>query len=217
MSVMDLLTRLRRLIASNVNALVESFGDPGAAIDELIGNMEDAAREARQQVLQALTEDKLTEKRRAATEKSMIEWESRAARAVAAGDDHLAKEALMRAAELKEEIASIVADRGNAKEQITQLEAGLRDLEAKIGAVKARKETLKNVVRTRAKAGKDNGAAARYDQIVAGVDAAEAENELSAELDEAAKTANVSQRIDRLEKNQDADARLAALKEKMKK
>jgi phage shock protein A len=214
MSVLDLLARLKRLIASNVNALIESLSDPGAAIDELIANMEQAAREARQQVLGALTEDKRSQKLRAATERSIAEWKARAERAVQAGDDGLAKEALARCAELQEELVSIDADHEKSRAQISELEHGLRDLEAKIRMVKGRKETLKTVMRTRAQGG---GAAERYDQIVSGVDAAEAENELTAELDESIKTEGVRQRIDRLEKDQDADARLAALKEKMKK
>jgi phage shock protein A len=213
MSVLDLLARLRRLIASNVNALFDSLSDPGAAIDELIANMEAAARDARAQLLAALTEGKRSERHRTATEKSIVEWKARTERAVHAGDDGLAKEALARAAELQEELTQIDADRVNARTQITELERGLRDLDAKIVMVKARKETLKTVMRTRAQSG---GAAERYDQIVSGVDAQEAANDLDAELDESIKTENVRQRIDRIDQQSDADARLAALKEKMK-
>ena len=213
MSFSDVLARLRTLIASNLNALFDSLTDPGAAIDELIANMEAAAREARQQVLGALTADRLAARHEEAIRRSMKEWEERAGRAVQAGDDGLAKEALARRAELEGELAGISADRARAKEQLAELEHGLRDLDGKLAAVKARKETLKVVVRARAQGG---GAADRYDQIVAGVDAAEAENELDAELgDERIKTEAVRQKIDKLDADRDADARLAALKAKM--
>ncbi len=213
MSFSDVLVRLRTLIASNLNALFDSLTDPGAAIDELIANMEAAAREARQQVLGALTADRLAARHEEAIRRSMKEWEERAGRAVQAGDDGLAKEALARRAELEGELAGISADRARAKEQLAELEHGLRDLDGKLAAVKARKETLKVVVRARAQGG---GAADRYDQIVAGVDAAEAENELDAELgDERIKTEAVRQKIDKLDADRDADARLAALKAKM--
>lgn len=213
MSFSDVLVRLRTLIASNLNALFDSLTDPGAAIDELIANMEAAAREARQQVVGALTADRLAARHEEAIRRSMKEWEERAGRAVQAGDDGLAKEALARRAELEGELAGISADRARAKEQLAELEHGLRDLDGKLAAVKARKETLKVVVRARAQGG---GAADRYDQIVAGVDAAEAENELDAELgDERIKTEAVRQKIDKLDAARDADARLAALKAKM--
>ena len=213
---MSLLERLRRLIASNVNALFDSLTDPGAAIDELISTMEAAAREAREQTKGALMEDKRALKLEQATNASIAEWTARAERAVTAGDDDLAREAISRRSELEEQLAEVVSARATAQGQLRELERGLRDLDAKISVVKSRKETLKAVMRARAV---DDSAAARYDRIVTDVDVREAEVALGEELGDAAKngkTRDVAERIAKLENNLDADARLAALKEKMK-
>ncbi len=214
---MSILDRLRRLIASNVNALFESLTDPGAAIDELIGNMEDAARDAREQLKGALIEDKRAIKLQQATEASVAEWSARAERAVAASDDDLAKEALSRRHELQEQVQEIAADREKSSAHLREIERGLRELEAKIRMVKSRKETLKAVVRSRVKGG---DAVDRFDRFVTDVDRREAEVELGNELGDMDKNMaaqDISARIDRLERDGDAEVRLQALKEKMKK
>lgn len=209
---MNILERLRLLIASNINALLDSLTDPGAAIDELIANMESAARDARTHVRDALTEDKRAARLRETTERSVVEWQARAERAVKAGDDGLAKEALAQVAELRTQLEAIDADRSKAKVELAEMEHGLRDLDGKLSAVRSRKETLKAVMRARATGG---DAAARYDEIVNGVDRAEAENELDDELDDRAKTRAVSEKIDRLDADRDVAARLAAMKAKL--
>jgi phage shock protein A len=212
---MGLLERLRQLIASNVNALFASLTDPGAAIDELIGNMEAAAREARQQVKAALVEDKRALRHLEAAERSIAEWAARAERAVQAGDDTLAKEALARKAELEAERAEIDSARRKGRGELDELERSLRDLDAKIAVVKSRRQTLKEVMRARARGG---GAVDRYDEVVRNVETREAENELDQEIgNEALRSAEVKQKIEKLESERDADARLAALKDKMKK
>ncbi|MEO6952738.1 MAG: PspA/IM30 family protein [Polyangia bacterium] len=211
---MNILERLRDLIASNVNALLDSLTDPGAAIDELIANMEAAAREARTHVKDALTEDKRAARLRETTERSVAEWQARAERAVKAGDDGLAKEALAQISELKAQLDTIDADRSKARTELAEMEHGLRDLDRKLSAVRSRKETLKAVMRARATGG---DAAARYDEIVTGVDRAEAENDLDAELDDHARTRSVSERIDRLDVDRDVADRLAAMKAKLNK
>jgi phage shock protein A len=213
----SILDRLRRLIASNINALIDSLSDPGSAIDELIGNMEAAAREAREHVKDALTEDKRAARHVQALGQSIAEWHARAERAVKAGDDALAQEALERKQSLDAERAETEAARARGREELDELERGLRDLDAKLAAVKSRRETLKAVMRARAGGG---GAAERYDRIVQDVDVKEAENALDAELGDretSAATADVRARIDRLANEREAEARLAALKDKMKK
>ena len=211
---MSILERLRRLIASNINALFESLVDPGAAIDELIGNMEAAAREARQRVKEALTEDRRMAHKLDALTRSMEEWKAREARAKKAGDEHLAREAADRHSGLAAERAETEQARATGRQELDELGRGLRELDAKLGAVKARRETLKEVLRARAR--QDGGAPARYDRIVSDVETREAEVQLDAELGERrAADARVEARIAELEREREVDARLAALKDKL--
>ncbi len=214
---MSLLDRLRRLIASNVNALFDSLTDPGSAIDELVANMEAAAREARGQVKDALAQDRLALKLEETTEQSIREWGARAERAVQAKDDDLAAEALAQQATLRSDLERTLADREVARVQLAELTHGLRELEGKIATVKARKETLKAVMRARKQGG---GAVEKYENIVTGVDVAEAEVQLGADLGDRETneaTATIRDRIEKLESNREVDSRLAALKEKMAK
>lgn len=212
---MGLLERLRQLIASNVNALFDSLTDPGAAIDELIANMEAAAREARDEVKAALTEEKRAQRHRETTHKSIAEWGARAARAVTAGDDALAREALSQQQLLKEEVERLDAEAHKSQLEMAELERGLRELDVKIRVVKARKETLKEVMRARAR----GSAVDRYEQMVTDVEVKEAEVQLGEELgdrEHSQSTVEVRRKIEKLESDREVEARLAALKSKMR-
>ena len=217
---MSVLQRLRRLIASNINALIESWSDPGSQIDELISNMEAAARDAREQVKGALIEDKRAARHVEVLGQSIAEWNARAERAVQAGDEGLAKEALEKRQQLEAERAEADAARQRGRAEVTELERGLRELDAKLAAVKARKETLKTVMRVRAQSEKKDSAADRYDRLVNDVEVKEAENELDAELGAQrdggrVATEEVRSKIDRLATDKEVDDRLAALKDQM--
>ncbi|HEX7598963.1 MAG TPA: PspA/IM30 family protein, partial [Polyangia bacterium] len=96
---MGILGRLSTLVKSNVNDLVDSMQDPGKEIDQLIRDMEDSARQARTEVAQCLADEKRMAKRVDDLAEEAKSWEGHAMRAVQAGDDALAKEALRRKAE----------------------------------------------------------------------------------------------------------------------
>ena len=100
---MGILDRISRLVSSNVNAAIDKMSDPGKEIDQLVIEMETQLRNARKEVQTALAQEKRQRSRAEALAKSSREWEERAERAVRAGDDGLAKEALTRKAQIDSE------------------------------------------------------------------------------------------------------------------
>jgi phage shock protein A len=157
-------------------------------------------------------------------EKSAKEWEERATRAVQAGDDALAKEALARKLEVEAELAEAVRAADEQRHHVDELTAALKALDQRVKEVKARKETLK--VQARAKKSRDKGgsstdAFSRFDELSTDVDVKEAELALDEELKSAthedARSLDVERKLADLEKGSEIDDRLAALKKKIEK
>lgn len=221
---MGILDRLSTLIKSNLNAAVDRMSDPAKEIDQLVLEMEDNQRKARGEVQAALALEKRQRQKADALKKSAAEWEARAERAVAAGDEGLAKEALKRKleadAELREAEAALAEQTGHAE----KLTVALKALDQRIKEIKLRKETLKAQAAAHKSRERGTGpteAFNRFDNLATGIDVKEAEVALDAELNEnkpgSVKTAEVERRFDELSKDQALEDRLAALKAKLDK
>ncbi len=219
---MGILDRISRLVSSNVNAAIDKMSDPGKEIDQLVLDMEQQLRNARQEVQSALAQEKRHRQRAEALAKSSREWEERAERAVRAGDDNLAKEALARKAQVDGEGRDATEALAQAQSDADTLATALKQLDARIGEVKARKETLKAKARaSRGKSPLGSAALDEFDRLHGKIDAVDAEAELDEELaklrHEDAASLEAERKLDELSKNKDLDDRLAALKAKLEK
>lgn len=219
---MGILDRISRLVSSNVNAAIDKMSDPGKEIDQLVLEMEAQLRSARKEVQTALGQEKRQRQRAEALAKSSREWEERAERAVRAGDDNLAKEALARKAQIDAEGQQATQGLVEAQRFADKLTASLKQLEERIGEVKLRKETLK--AKARASKGMSSigsPAVEAFDRLHARVDAVDAEADLDEELAKArhddAHSLAVERKLEEMSKSKELDDRLAALKARMAK
>ncbi len=221
---MGILGRISTLIKSNLNSAVDKMTDPGKEIDQLIVEMEDNQKKARGEVQATMALEKRHKQKVDALKKSAGEWEARAERAVQAGDDALAREALKRKLEVDAELHEAQGLLDEQAAYADQLTMALKALDVRVKEVKMRKETLK--AQARAQKHRDQGtgptdAFNRFDKLSTAVDVKEAEVMLDDELAKAnhtdAKSLEVERKLEELGKNTELDDRLAALKEKMKK
>ena len=183
---MGILGRLSTLVKSNVNDIIDSMQDPAKEIDQLVRDMEDSVREARGEVAQCLADEKRMAKRVGDLAEEVKSWEGHAMRAVQAGDDALAKEALRRKAE--KEADRIEADKALSDQRayLVQLNAGLKALEARVQDVKLRQGTLREKARA-AKRGESpvsskTAAFENFERMSGKIDVMEAEVGLTDEL-----------------------------------
>jgi phage shock protein A len=221
---MGILNRISTLIKSNLNSAVDKMSDPGKQIDQMVIEMEENQRKARGEVQSTLAIEKRHKQKAEALAKSVDEWQQRAERAVNAGDDGLAKEALKRRAEVQGELDETLRALQEQKNYADELTAALKALDVRVKEVKMRKETLK--AQARAQKNRDQGtgpteAFNRFDKLSSDVDAKEAEVALDDELAKAshtdAKSLEMERKLDELGKDKDVDDRLAALKAKINK
>lgn len=216
---MSILGRLSTLIKSNLNDLVDSMQDPAKEIDQLVRDMEDSARQARTEVASCLAEEKRAAKLVESLKAEGQAWEDRATKAVQAGDDALAKEALRRKAEKDAERLEAEKHLQDQKVQVDQLTTALKALDARVKDVKLRQGSLREKARaarnTSALSGKGK-AFDDFDRMSSKVDAFEAEAGLGDELaGRTPESADAERKLRALDEDKGLDDALAALKKKL--
>jgi phage shock protein A len=137
-----MIDRLARLIRANVNDLIDQAEDPEKMIDQLLREMQDSIVSARAQVAAMIAQEKELELDVNETKKLAEEWGRKAERAVVAGKDDLAREALRRKRD-NEENSRIYAEQLAAQSQaVSRLKDQLRQLEAKLSSTQGSRDAL---------------------------------------------------------------------------
>src|SRR5438105_2312215 len=106
---MGLFQRIGDIISANFNDMVDQFEDPEAMLKQAVREMETAIGEAKQEVVQTMASEKMVRKNRTDNERQVQEWQQRAEKAVLAGDEALARKALVRKEEY-EKVAAALRD-----------------------------------------------------------------------------------------------------------
>jgi phage shock protein A len=216
---MGILGRLSTLIKSNVNDAIDGMQDPAKEIDQMVRDMEDSAQKARAEVAQCMGEEKRLGKRIESLEGEVQTWTEHAERAVRAGDDALAKEALRRRAEKEAERLETQKSLQEQSVYVEQLTTALRALEARVKDVKLRQGTLREKARaakgTSPLSGKTS-AFADFERMSSKIDSVEAEAGLADELEgRTAESAAAERKLNELAAGSSVDDALAALKKKL--
>jgi len=216
--------RLAQLIRSNLNELISKAEEPEKMLEQVIRDMNTQLIEAKKQVAIAIADEKRLEKQ-ALTEKATAEdWEKKAMLAVRAGNDQLAKEALLRKKEHDSINAQYHDQWQKQKAAVDKLKLALRALNDKIEEAKRKKnvliarkrraEAMKNIQETMSGL-QDASAFETFDRMQANIEKMESEAEAHAEITEEASGDVLKRRFRELEQTAGADTELEDLKRKM--
>jgi len=221
---MGIFARLARLIQSNLNDLISRSEDPEKMLNQIVIDMNTQLIEAKKQVAASIADEKRLHKQAENELAGAKEWERRAMMAVRAGDDNLAKEALLRKKEHDQLAEQFQSQWQKQKQAVDQLKLALRALNAKIEEAK-RKKTLLIARKKRAEAQKaiqetmsglkNASAFEAFDRMAGKIDQIEAEAEAGAELAEEYTGDVLAHKFGQLEASHGADEDLTALKRKM--
>jgi len=208
------------MIKSNVNDVIDSMQDPAKEIDQMVRDMEESAREARSEVAQCMAEEKRLGKRIEMLDAEIKTWEDRAATAVRAGDDELAKEALRRKAEKAAEKTETQKSLQEQGVYVDQLATGLKALEARVKDVKLRQGTLREKARAAKRGGgvtsTKTSAFDDFERMSSKIEAVEAEASLTDDLGgRTAASADAERKLKELSEKGSLDDALAELKKKL--
>jgi len=216
---MGILGRLSTLIKSNLNDAIDSMQDPAKELDQMVRDMEESARQARTEVAQCMATAKQQQKRVETLTAEAKTWEEHAMRAVQAGDDALAKEALRRKAE--KEADRLEAEKALQEQQVyvDQLTQGLKALEARVKDVKLRQGTLREKARANKKGSPTSvktSAFDEFDRMSGKIEAIEAEASIGDELSgQTPESIAADRKLKEMSEKSSVDDALAELKKKL--
>ncbi len=221
---MGFFARLARIIRANLNDLISKAEDPEKMLEQLVLDMTRQLAEAKKQVAVAIADEKKLKRRMESERAEASRWEQKAVVALKAGDEQLAREALVRKKQHDGVAAQYAEQWERQKQAVAQLKLALRALDAKIDEARRKKAVL--VARQRrAEAMKriqstmsgltENSAFEAFARMERKIEQAEAEAEAHTEIASEMGAAALDHRFAQLEAQHGADEELEALKQRL--
>lgn len=156
-SSMNIFGRVTRIVKSYTNSLLNSAEDPEKMLEQTVIEMQEDLVKMRQATAQVMASKKQMEAKYTAARTQSDDWYKRAQLAVSKGDDELAKEALTRHKNFKEQADALENQVVQQSEAVEKLLSNTRTLEQKVTEAKAKKDTLKARVQAAKTAEKTQG------------------------------------------------------------
>ncbi|GHT94606.1 membrane protein [Spirochaetia bacterium] len=224
---MGIFSRLKTLISSNVNDVINKAEKPEKMLNQLIIDMNEQLIESKKAVAMAIADEKKLEREMHNQEAQAAEWERKAMLAVQAGKDDLAKEALLRKQEFDNAFVEYTKQWDAQRASVGKLKESLRDLQNKIEEAQRKKNLLvarakraeaqQKIQNTISSVSGNRSTFDAFDRMAQRVDQLEAEADAAKELDDFSSNASLDQQFKELEKSDtSADLMLLELKQKMK-
>lgn len=139
---MGIFDRMGKVISSNVNALLDKAEDPKKSVDLIVEEMKDQIRAARKELVEAVAAEKVLRKKVDEIDAETAKWERRAELALKAGDESLAREALVQKKRIIAERDRAEALRAEQRAAALNMKRELERMEQKQQELEARKGTI---------------------------------------------------------------------------
>jgi len=138
----SVLNRITTIIRANINDLLDRAEDPEKMLDQILRDMYDGIREAREQVAEAVAQQRLVERDLAQGQELSAKWRKNAEMALAAGDENLARECLVRKRDYDKNAEALQRMLDAQRSASQQLKTNLDILEAKYADLQRDRESL---------------------------------------------------------------------------
>ncbi len=216
---MGIFSRATEIVNSNINALLDKAEDPEKMVRLIIQEMEETLVEVRTTSARAIADRKTLSRRQGSVERDAAEWQRKAELAIRKGRDDLARGALAERAKAEAAAEALATESAALDETLAKLNDDMETLQSKLKDAKARQ----NAIVMRGKAARSrldirrqlsdhsvDDAILRFEQYESRIDDLEGEVE---SYDMGQKT--LAAEIDALEGNEEVDAELRRLKERV--
>jgi phage shock protein A len=223
---MGIFSRLKTLISSNVNDVINKAEKPEKMLNQLIIDMNEQLIESKKAVAMAIADEKKLEREKENQAAQSKEWERKAMLAVQAGKDDLAREALLRKQEYDNAYQEYQKQWEAQKSSVEKLKESLRDLQNKIEEAQRKKNLLvarakraeaqQKIQSTISSVSGNRTSFDAFDRMSQKVDQMEAQADAAQELEDFSSNNDLEKKFKALEKSDSsADLLLADLKAKM--
>ena len=139
---MGIFTRVKDIINSNVNAMLDKAEDPEKLIRLMIQEMEDTLVEIKASCAGTIAGRKKIERQHGAAQARAADWGDRAGLAVDKGRDDLAREALLEKRRYEERAQSLERELEASEGIIAQYQEQIAQIEEKLASVRERQRIL---------------------------------------------------------------------------
>lgn len=139
---MGIFDRMGKVISSNVNALLDKAEDPRKSVELAIEEMTQSLREAKQEIVEALGNQKRLGLKNEELDKEIAKWEQRAELALKSNDEALAREALKQKKRLVLERDRADAVQAEQRGIVLTMKREMERMEGKLADLRARKTTV---------------------------------------------------------------------------
>lgn len=213
-------SRLRTSISSALNDAVDSVSDPGQEVALMLDDLAAQIQSSEGDLKQTIVEKKMLERKLEELKQSEASWQKKAEQALRLGDEHLAREALRKKGDYSMQVKETEAALREQASLVDSMHQHLKESKAKLKSLNLRRGSLMAQARA-AKRGvapgtlSDGGTLTRLDDIENKIAALEALNEVSSELSNEVKEAELDAKLESLAGESELDDALAELKAKM--
>ena len=184
---MGVFTRLKDIIHSNLNAMLDAAEDPEKLIRLMVQEMEDTLVEVKANCAGAIAARKKAERSAAAAAAAVGEWADRARLAIDKGRDDLAREALREKKRFEEQAEAFRQEAAGCAEIVDQYKADIAAVEERLQAAREKHRLLvqrhirarnHQQAQTTLRRAQSADAVARFDQLENRIERMEAEASL---------------------------------------
>lgn len=144
---MGIFDRMGKVISSNVNALLDKAEDPKKSLDLIVEEMKDQIKAAKKELVEGVAAEKVLRKKVDELDAEVQKWERRAELALKAGDEKLAREALVQKKRVVGERDRAEALRAEQRSAVLNMKAELERMEQKQVEIAAKKSTLSTQIK----------------------------------------------------------------------
>lgn len=214
---MGIFTRVRDIISSNINAMLDKAEDPEKLVKMMIREMEDTLIEIKANCASGMATKKKIKREIEEVLELAKNWDNKAQLAIDKGREDLAREALLEKRRHVERAESLEEELEQAKTLVTQCQSDIMQLEDKLSAAREKQRLLvqrHQNANTKKKAQQQirrydtSDALQRFDDFQQRIDRMEAD----AELVNFGRKATLADEFKALETDTELEKELAALK-----
>ena len=210
---MGTFSRISNVVRAEVDEVLNNLEDPKKMVRQMVRDMEDALDDAVVAVAQAMANEKLLARRIAQKREDSALWTRKAEDAMAAGEEELARKALVQKVAVDEAVNTLQKAREEAEAVTATLRQRLAEMKAKLASARTRQSTLAIRKQVVVQEMRQDARVEAYDRFVRDVAREEATAEIYAEMVD---DAQLEDEFDQLERKQRVEAEIQVLKEKVK-
>ncbi len=215
---MGIFTRVRDIISSNINAMLDKAEDPEKLVKLMIREMEDTLVEVKASCAGAMAARKKMDRELETVRRRADEWGQKAKLAVDKGREDLAREALLEKRRYRNRVDALEKEAAQADALVDQYKSDIIQLEEKLNTARERQRMLvqrhiRAQNRKRAESGirkiDTSDAMIRFEQFENRIERMESEADL---VNFGRKAHGLEEEFRKLETDEELEAELAALK-----